>query len=118
MEINEADPVSYTHLDVYKRQEKEYAECRTSHIPVLLLTALGEEQNILDGLDIGADEYIVKPFSIRILKALSLIHIFHESLVSEIDTLTIPFSGVYFNALEIRFFKIESILALSNHTFR
>mgnify|MGYP001026267619 FL=1 len=44
-------------------------DIETSHIPVLLLTALGEEQNILDGLDIGADEYIVKPFSIRILKA-------------------------------------------------
>lgn len=35
----------------------------------MLLTALGEEQNILDGLHIGADEYIVKPFSVRILKA-------------------------------------------------
>ena len=33
-------------------------DIETSHIPVLLLTALGEEQNILDGLDIGADEYI------------------------------------------------------------
>ena len=44
-------------------------DIETSHIPVLLLTALGEEQNILDGLHIGADEYIVKPFSVRILKA-------------------------------------------------
>ena len=30
---------------------------------------MGEEQNVLDGLHIGADEYIVKPFSVRILKA-------------------------------------------------
>ena len=44
-------------------------DIETSHIPVLLLTALGEEQNILDGLHIGADEYIIKPFSVRILKA-------------------------------------------------
>lgn len=44
-------------------------DIETSHIPVLLLTALGEEQNVLDGLHIGADEYIVKPFSVRILKA-------------------------------------------------
>lgn len=41
----------------------------TSHIPILLLTALGDEKNILEGLQIGADEYIVKPFSINILKA-------------------------------------------------
>lgn len=45
------------------------SDLETSHIAVLLLTALGEEQNILDGLHIGADEYIVKPFSVRILKA-------------------------------------------------
>lgn len=41
----------------------------TSHIPVLLLTALGDEKNMLEGLKIGADDYIAKPFSINILKA-------------------------------------------------
>lgn len=41
----------------------------TSHIPVILLTALNDEKNILEGLKIGADEYIVKPFNIGILKA-------------------------------------------------
>ena len=44
-------------------------DIETSHIPILLLTALGDEKNILDGLQIGADEYIVKPFSINILRA-------------------------------------------------
>ena len=48
----------------------------------------------------------------------SLTSSFQESLVSETYTLTVPFSGVYFNALDIRFFKMESILSLSNHTFR
>lgn len=41
----------------------------TSHIPVILLTALNNEKDILSGLQIGADEYIVKPFNIGILKA-------------------------------------------------
>lgn len=45
------------------------SDIETSHIPILLLTALGDEKNILEGLQIGADEYIVKPFSINILKA-------------------------------------------------
>jgi len=40
-----------------------------SHIPIILLTALNDEKNILEGLKIGADEYIVKPFNIGILKA-------------------------------------------------
>ena len=41
----------------------------TSHIPVILLTALNNEKDILSGLQIGADEYVVKPFNIGILKA-------------------------------------------------
>ena len=41
----------------------------TSHIPIILLTALNNEKDILSGLHTGADEYIVKPFNISILKA-------------------------------------------------
>jgi len=40
-----------------------------SHIPIILLTALGDEKNMLEGLEIGADAYITKPFSVGILKA-------------------------------------------------
>lgn len=43
-------------------------DIETSHIPILLLTALGEEKNILEGLAIGADEYILKPFNVTILR--------------------------------------------------
>lgn len=41
----------------------------TSHLPVILLTALGSHQDIVSGLGTGADEYIPKPFSIHVLKA-------------------------------------------------
>lgn len=41
----------------------------TSHIPVILLTALNTDKNIIDGLQTGADEYVVKPFNIGILRA-------------------------------------------------
>lgn len=44
-------------------------DMETSHIPVLLLTALGDEQNILEGLQVGADDYVTKPFNVKILKA-------------------------------------------------
>jgi len=40
---------------------------RTNHIPVILLTALGAEENQQIGIDSGADDYIVKPFNHRIL---------------------------------------------------
>lgn len=41
----------------------------TSHIPVVLLTALNAEGSIIKGLNTGADDYITKPFSTKILVA-------------------------------------------------
>jgi DNA-binding NarL/FixJ family response regulator len=35
---------------------------KTEHIPVIMITAISEEQKVVSGLKIGADDYIVKPF--------------------------------------------------------
>lgn len=42
---------------------------RTNHIPVILLTARKEEEHVIEGLEIGADDYITKPFNNSILRA-------------------------------------------------
>lgn len=42
---------------------------RVAPIPVVMLTALGEENDRIAGLDIGADDYVTKPFSPRELSA-------------------------------------------------
>lgn len=42
---------------------------RQSRIPIIMLTAKVEESDILQGLDIGADDYVTKPFSVRQLVA-------------------------------------------------
>ena len=60
-----------------------------SECPIVFLTALANEDNILRGYEIGADEYMVKPFSLKVLyaKCLALLNRteadFHKELVLE-----------------------------------
>lgn len=42
---------------------------KTKHIPVIMLTAKGEEADMVTGLELGADDYMTKPFSPRVLLA-------------------------------------------------
>ncbi|MGD2093541.1 MAG: response regulator [Phycisphaerales bacterium] len=42
---------------------------KTEHIPIVMLTAKGEEADIVTGLELGADDYITKPFSGKVLVA-------------------------------------------------
>ena len=52
-------------LDLCRRYREQYGYA----VPVMLLTALGTTQNIVEGLESGADEYIVKPFSFMEMQA-------------------------------------------------
>lgn len=45
------------------------ANPKTERIPIIMLTALCEEADIVTGLELGADDYITKPFSPRVLLA-------------------------------------------------
>ncbi len=44
-------------------------DSRTAHIPIIMLSARGEEADIVAGLELGADDYVTKPFSPRVLLA-------------------------------------------------
>ncbi len=45
------------------------ADPKTTQIPVVMLTAKGEEADVVAGLEVGADDYVAKPFSGKILTA-------------------------------------------------
>jgi two-component system, OmpR family, alkaline phosphatase synthesis response regulator PhoP len=53
-------------LDVAKKLKGDQ---KTGHFPILMLTAKGEEADIVTGLELGADDYVTKPFSPRVLIA-------------------------------------------------
>ena len=45
------------------------ADQETKDIPIIMVTAMGQEEDIIKGLETGADDYITKPFSIKVLLA-------------------------------------------------
>jgi len=56
-------------IDGLEVAKKLKANEKTRHIPIVMLTAKGEEADIVTGLELGADDYITKPFSPRVLLA-------------------------------------------------
>jgi len=53
-------------LQVCRRLRSQEA---TAQLPIVMLTARGEENDVVSGLNLGADDYITKPFSPRVLAA-------------------------------------------------
>ncbi len=69
----QSTPVDLILLDVMMPQMDGWEVCRiirkTSAVPIMMLTARGEEEDELQGFSLGVDEYISKPFSLKILLA-------------------------------------------------
>ena len=73
LESFSANPVDLILLDVMLPRIDGFAVCQRirqfSTVPIIMLTAKGEEHDRVLGLDAGADDYLVKPFSVMELLA-------------------------------------------------
>jgi DNA-binding response OmpR family regulator len=69
-----AQPPDLLLLDLMLPKLNGYEICRTARarkmtMPIIMLTAKGQEEDVIRGLELGADDYVTKPFSIRELLA-------------------------------------------------
>jgi len=67
LDVFSAQPLDLVLLDVMMPRLDGFGVCQRlrefSNVPIVILTARGEEQDRVRGLDLGADDYLVKPFS-------------------------------------------------------
>ena len=67
IEVFSAQPIDLILLDIMMPRLDGFGACQRirefSSVPIIMLTAKGEEQDRVRGLDLGADDYLVKPFS-------------------------------------------------------
>ena len=67
LEVFSNQPIDLVLLDVMMPRLDGFSTCQRlrefSNVPIIILTAKGEEQDRVRGLDLGADDYMVKPFS-------------------------------------------------------
>ena len=96
----------------------------TSEVPIIMLTAKGEESDIVKGLEIGAQDYITKPFSVKVLVARinKIINskitntnsvIEYENLIINIKSREVIVEG---KSIDLTFTEFEILKLLASHS--
>ena len=99
---------------------------KTSEIPILMLTAKGEESDIVKGLELGAEDYMTKPFSIKVLLArINKILIKSSNRSDEVDVLKYNSLSINLKArdvilegkkINLTFTEFEILKLLASHS--
>lgn len=87
------------------------------NIPVIMLTARGQEEDKVKGLSAGADDYVTKPFSVRELMARVKTNIRRAPLFEEKEK-SIVFEDIFMDLVERKVRRGENYLHLSPTEFR
>lgn len=111
-------------LDVMMPRMQGWEVCRElrkeSMVPILMLTARGEEMDRVLGLELGADDYVVKPFSFRELLArihAQLRRSAYHSRAAQPDEATIRFGDVEIDRLRHVVKRHGAVVGLSPREF-
>ena len=80
------------------------SDSKTSHIPIIMLTAKGEESDIVVGLEMGAADYVTKPFSLQVLmsRVRAVLRRHQETSSNEPETLEFEGLQIHLGKHEIR----------------
>ena len=109
-------------LDVMLPEADGYRVCRYirsfSSVPILFLTAKGAEDDVIRGLTCGGDDYLIKPYSLRELKARVdlLIHRRTQLLKASFD-LTLSIGNLTIDKVAHKAFYREEDLCLANREY-
>lgn len=98
--------VMMPHMSGFELAKRLKQDPDTAAVPIIFLTALNDEEDTLHGFDLGADDYIAKPFSVREVVARvkavlgrtsatpsSVQELRHEGLVMDLAKMTVTVDG-------------------------
>src|SRR5437762_10975859 len=88
------------------------AVCREGHVPILLLTAMGEPEDRVNGLEAGADDYVSKPFEPREL-GLRIRNILQRLPAADHAAREIRFGGCRFDVVRGELFRGGDVVHLT-----
>ena len=89
---------------------------KISDVPILFLSALGEERDLLNGYTSGADDYIVKPFPLSVLHEKCLAMIKRYKGVNKENRITV--SGITLDLNSLKVFVNENEIELTQKDFQ
>ncbi len=91
-----------------------------SKVPIIMLTAKVEENDILNGLEIGADDYVTKPFSPRqlVARVLALLRRTTDDLVPNEDQLSFNRGDLIIDKLKHEVRKNDSVINVTPNEYR
>lgn len=94
-------------IDGFELAKKIKEDIHTSHIPIVLLTAKGDEESRLEGLELGVDDYLTKPFNRKelIIRINNLIAIRRKLQEKYQHYLQIEPSAIQVKSVDERFIK-------------